>query len=299
MFKDGDRICFFGDSITANGIWMSEVYQILRKKYKLKCFNCAVSGATATQGADYLYGECLIYNPTHVFVMYGMNDFGLWLYAKDSESIENLEEQRMERIRLHKENYEAVIKAIKDFGCEVIIGLPTPYDEKSHVETESVPYQALLEMGAEYQLEIAKKYDCKVINFKDILKPIIEERHIISEDRVHPNEEGYHIMAQIFLKELGEIHETDFDTPFEYEAWNKERFDIEFNELKGLNYVELCVGYKDGKERRTPEELKEFVKADYETKEDKECFVAKAYSDFLDHGEKRNWIRGEVIKRTI
>ena len=299
LFKDGDIVCFLGDSITANGLWMAEVYQTLRKKYKIKCFNCGVSGATATHGADYLYSECLIHNPTHVFVMYGMNDFDLWLYGKDSVNIANIEEQRLERIRLHKENYEAVIKAIKAFGCEVIIGLPTPYDEKSNVEKEAVPYQAVLEMGAMFQLEIAKKYNCRVVNFKDNLLPLIGKRNIIREDRVHPTDEGYHIMAQIFLKEIGETDECDFDTPFVFESWNKERFDIEFTGLKGLNYVELCVGYKDGQKRRTPEELREFIMADYERQQDKEGFIATAYRDYLDHGEMRNKIRGEVIKRTI
>jgi len=299
MFKDGDRICFLGDSITANGIWMSEVYQILRKKYKLKCFNCGVSGATATQGADYLYSECLIYNPTHVFVMYGMNDFDLGLYSVESKNTENLEEKKAEKIRLHKENYEAVIKAIKDFGCEVIIGLPTPYDEKSKVEREAIPYQCVLEMAAQFHVEMAEKYNCSVVNFKDALLSLLEKKNIIGEDRVHPNEEGYHIMAQIFLKELGEIDATDFDTPFEFEPWNKERFDIEFGQLKGLNFVELCIGYKEGKKRRTPDELREFIKSDYEKQADKNGFIATAYRNYLDHGEKRNWIRGEVIKRTI
>lgn len=299
MFKDGDIVCFLGDSITANGLWMAEVYQTLRKKYKIKCFNCGVSGATATQGADYLYSECLIHNPTHVFVMYGMNDFGLWLYGKDSANIKNILEQREERIRLHKENYEAVIKAIKDFGCEIIVGLPTPYDEKSDRDIEAVPYQSLLEMGADYQLKIAQNYGCTVVNFKDNLLNLLDKKNIIGPDRVHPTDEGYHIMAQIFLKEIGETDECDFDTPFVFEPWNKERFDIESNGMKGLNFVELCIGYKDGKERRTIEELREFIKADYETKEDKEGFVATAYRDYLDHGEMRNKIRGEVIKRTI
>ena len=34
MFKDGDILCFLGDSITASGLWESEVYQILRKNIK-------------------------------------------------------------------------------------------------------------------------------------------------------------------------------------------------------------------------------------------------------------------------
>ena len=33
MFKDGNIVCFLGDSITAAGLWEAEVYQFLRKKF--------------------------------------------------------------------------------------------------------------------------------------------------------------------------------------------------------------------------------------------------------------------------
>ena len=55
MFHDNDVICFLGDSITANGLWMSEVYQVLRKKYKVRCYNCGVSGSTARCAKQYLH----------------------------------------------------------------------------------------------------------------------------------------------------------------------------------------------------------------------------------------------------
>ena len=49
MFQKNDIICFLGDSITANGMWMAEIYQTLRKTVPVKCYNCGVSGATAEQ----------------------------------------------------------------------------------------------------------------------------------------------------------------------------------------------------------------------------------------------------------
>lgn len=302
MFKDGDILCFLGDSITASGLWESEVYQILRKKYKIKCYNCGVSGASANQAINYLHSECLIYNPDYVFVMYGMNDFGLWLYSNECEKTEEIEKQKKERIRLHKESYECLIKSIMDFGATPVVCLPTPYDEISPVEKEAVPYQQILEQGAQIQLEIANKYGLQVVNFKDNLKPLLGKRNIISEDRVHPNEEGYHIMAQIFLKETGQIDECDFDTPFEFEDWNKERYLLESTEIKAIRYVDLCVRYCDGAYNntcKTNEELVEFIKEDYKNHPNKELFVPTAYMKYLDHGDKYNQIRGEVIKRTI
>ena len=74
MFQKKDIICFLGDSITANGMWMAEIYQILRKIVPIKCYNCGVSGATAEQATKYLHSRCLIHNPDYVVMMYGIND---------------------------------------------------------------------------------------------------------------------------------------------------------------------------------------------------------------------------------
>ena len=49
MFKKNDIVCFLGDSITAKGLWMAEVYQSIRKTCAVKCYNCGVSGITATK----------------------------------------------------------------------------------------------------------------------------------------------------------------------------------------------------------------------------------------------------------
>ena len=81
MFLEKDIICFLGDSITANGRWMAEVYQYLRKKYKVKCYNCGFSGGTALNASYYLNSECLIYNPDYVSIMFGINDIRISLYG--------------------------------------------------------------------------------------------------------------------------------------------------------------------------------------------------------------------------
>ena len=72
MFKDKDVICFLGDSITANGLWMAEVYQELRKKYKVKCYNIGVSGGRIFMAEKCLYSRCLAFNPDYVTVSFGI-----------------------------------------------------------------------------------------------------------------------------------------------------------------------------------------------------------------------------------
>ena len=85
MFQDGDVLCFLGDSITANGRWMAEVYQNLREKYGVKCYNCGVSGGMTEFALFYLDSQCLVHSPDYVVMMFGINDIYRELYTDGNE----------------------------------------------------------------------------------------------------------------------------------------------------------------------------------------------------------------------
>lgn len=299
MFKDRDIVCFLGDSITANGLWQAEVYQILKKKYKIKCYNCGVSGATAETSIGYLYSECLIYNPDYVVLMLGMNDFNMGLYSKNSANLVDLKERQEERFNIHTEKYETIIKECKEFGAEVIICLPTPYDDITEYDAEVLSYQQPLNKAADFQIVMAEKYGCNVVNFKDNMRLMLGKRKIIREDRVHPTEDGYHIMAQLFLKELNEINECDFDTPFEFEDWNKLRYDAEMQNHK-LNFIELNDTYFDGYAKdKSVDEIKEIAKKRLDAYDGDSVFIQQAYQEYIEKGHMRSKNRGKTIKYTI
>lgn len=299
MFKDKDVICFFGDSITASGLWEAEVYQFLRKKYKIKCYNCGVSGGSARRAKGYLYSECLIYNPDYVVLMFGMNDCNIELYAEEQAEPETLEERREEFFRIHRESYEEIIQNCIKAGSEVIICLPTPYDEVRKHETKVIHYQKALEKAAEFQIEMAEKYNCFVVNFKDNMLPLLEYNEIIRADRVHPTEFGYHVMAQVFLKEIGEIEKCDFDTPFEFEEWNIKRREWEIK-IHKLNYVELCDSYDDGYSKgKSVDEIKDIVRKKLENYKGDNEFICNAYTEYIEKGHLRLKYKGEIVKNTI
>ena len=81
MFWEKNVVCFLGDSITASGLWMAEAYQHLRRSHKMKIFNCGVSGGTATNALLHMHSQCLVYNPTHVVIMFGVNDIARTNYT--------------------------------------------------------------------------------------------------------------------------------------------------------------------------------------------------------------------------
>ena len=299
MFRDNDVICFLGDSITAGGLWMGEVYQVLRKKYKLRCFNCGVSGGAASRAERYLHANCLIYNPDYVVINFGVNDSGSWLLSKTHEHVSDKKEQLDKFFNIHKECYESIVKECTERGVKVIIALPVPYDEISDFETENLKCQFLLDRMVEFQKELAVKYNCAGVDFTTPFKERLGKAPVIREDRVHPTPFGYHAMAQIFLRDTGEISECDFDTPFEFEPWNLERYNAE-QILHKINYVEYCDLFELGWAKGTSsEEKKKIARERYDKREIKDDFISLAYLEYIDKNDNRAKLIGDVVRLTI
>ena len=128
--------------------------------------------------------------------------------------------------------------------------------------------------------------------------PMLGKEPIINDDRVHPSEYGQHVMAQIFLKEIGQVDECDFKTPFEFEEWNKLRFEAE-SKNRRLNYVELCDTYYDGYAlNKSVDEIKEIVKERLENYKGDSVYIAGAYAEYIELGHLRVKNKGEIVKLT-
>ncbi|MBQ4630366.1 MAG: hypothetical protein IJB70_05225 [Clostridia bacterium] len=299
MFKDRDIICFLGDSITAAGMWMAEVYQILRKKYKIKCFNCGVSGGSARKAVQYIQSECLIHNPDYVSVMFGINDIDRLLYIKENENLENLVELKKQAIDCCVKSYEGIVEQIMESGATPIICIPVPHDQVSDVPAENCDCQSAMDILEVEFRKIAQKYDCPIVDFKAAFMPLLGQEGIMNPDRVHPTEKGHHIMAQTFLHDLGEIDSVDFETPFEFEEWNKKRYETE-HKLHEINFVEYAalfdVGWSQGK---TFEEKKQIAKERYDEAEDKSLFIPSAYLSYIENIDNRFRMKGDIAKLTI
>lgn len=298
MFKNRDIICFFGDSITANGTWIAEIYQYLRTKYKIKCFNCGNAGASAYKAVDYLHSNCLNYNPDFVVTMFGINDIVHWLYSEKNKDFPNRQQTLDYYFNLHVEKYEQLIKEIKENGAEIIMCLPVPYDEISNFDSENLFCQARLDEAIEHQKRIAQKYGCHIVDFRNKIMPYLPEKILYNDDRVHPNDLGHHYMAQIFLNEIGEKDTLDFDTPFVYEEWNKIRHDAE-RKYKPIDYVEFCDIYEYWVKNLTNEEKKQVVRERLEKYEDKTQYIPSSYQKYIDNIDIRQRLVGDVVKLTI
>ena len=299
MFRDRDIVCFFGDSITANGMWIAEIYQYLRTKYQIKCYNCGVSGGMTVKADKFIYANSLSYNPDYVITMFGINDIARWFYSKSYENLENRQELLDKALEDHKIAYESIINKIIASGATPIVCTPPPYDEINESPEENLKCQFRMKEALAFQKELAKKYNLLVIDFHKVMEAMLTTHTIILPDRVHPNELGHRVMAQVFLKEVGEKDEIDFETPFVMEDWNKKRKAAEAY-YKPMDYVEFCDIFELGWAlNKTNNEKRAIVQERYDKWEDKSSYIPSAYKFYIDNIDFRQKLVGDVVELTI
>ena len=298
MFKNGDIVCFLGDSLTAAGSWEAEVYQHYRNKINIKCYNCGIAGATAELASDYLYSVCLSKNPTHVVIMFGANDICMEAYSENY-----IKSDKNERIyaalKIHREKMEYLINSCQTFGAKVTLCTTLPYDQINESPTENFMCQKGLDDCAEIVFELAKKYSLRVIDFRSHFLPLLSTVKPISQDRQHPTPHGYHIMAQVFLYEAGEIAKPSFDSPFVIEKWNQERQSVE-KTLKLLDFIDYVWLYREAtKNEWTVTDKIEKCRELLENEQDKLSYFALCYKAYIAHAKKKDQLIGELTRRTV
>ena len=298
MFKEGDVVCFLGDSLTAAGSWEAEVFQHYRSIFNIKFYNCGVSGATACLASDYLYSLCLSKNPTHVVVMFGANDIAKEAYSP-SYTAPDKYTRIADALNTHAEKMERIINDCLDFGCTVTLCTTLPYDEVNESKTENLMCQKGLDDCADIVFSLASKYSLRVIDFRKYFLPMLSTLKPISADRQHPTQHGYHIMAQIFLYEAGMIDKLDYDTPFVIEKWNQERQSIE-KTLKLLDFIDYVWLYRESIEKSwTTSEKIEKCRELLENESDVLGYFALCYKAYIAHARKKDALIGELTRRTV
>jgi len=78
-FRDGDRVCFVGDSITKQGGYHAQIllfYATRLPEVRVQMWNCGIAGDTAAGGVKRYDWDIAPHKPTVVSIMMGMNDVG-------------------------------------------------------------------------------------------------------------------------------------------------------------------------------------------------------------------------------
>jgi lysophospholipase L1-like esterase len=208
--KNGDKICFIGDSITAMGTSKPHGYvQLAVAGLKANGIevqwqsNCG--GGHTSQGViDRFMPATLKYKPDFVTIVIGTNDVGHQKVAKDGTVSEGSNGVLLPR---YKKNYREFTEKFTQAGIQVLIITPPPHGEPmdSARDIRLRPYVAFLN-------DFAKEKGYPIVDLHKMMRAEIvrrskatgeEPRYIVTCDGCHMNPIGDTIMARAILQAYG------------------------------------------------------------------------------------------------
>ncbi len=224
-FPDNSRVCFIGDSLTAQNQILPRVIDHYNKYFgnsNIRFFNCGTSGGTYKTAIEFFYVDVLSHNPTHAVVAFGVNDSNRW--ALESERSES----RYLNLKSFYENFKKEVKIycdmLKEHGVEIIICTPAPYDE--YTITDQPSSKGGFALIAEYANVVrifAKEKEIALCDYHAFITEQLQfdNEPIYSNDHVHPIEHGYYLMAKCFLDFQGLTIDKENNIPDYFNVWKE------------------------------------------------------------------------------
>jgi lysophospholipase L1-like esterase len=201
LIRDGDRVVFYGDSITEFHNYTRPFQDYVYARYperKIRFFNAGWSGDKTGGALNRLERDVLWLKPTVVTICFGMND---GLYTALTDFILNT----------YRTNLDGIVKALTDKGVRVIVFSPPPvdYDRQGSRPLREAKYNENLEALGNAGREVAQKYGATYI---DIIHPLLAAQaalkaknagYTMIPDSIHPDEKGGVAMAGAMLLGMG------------------------------------------------------------------------------------------------
>ncbi len=212
-FKDGDRVCFIGDSITHQAYYHTQILLFYATRFphmRLEAWNCGLAGDTAAGSVRRYAWDIAPRKPTVATVMLGMNDVGRHLYAGD-KSGPQVEAQRQRAIDGHIANLGKLAALLAQDGTRIIFITPSLFDQTGQQTTERLAgvNDALIDCGAGAR-KLAAQYGAGLVDFNGPMEALNAAGQakdpaftIVGADRVHPGPVGHLVMAYLFLRAQG------------------------------------------------------------------------------------------------
>lgn len=209
IFADLERIVFAGDSVTDAGStqpvgeamfeglgngYVRVIDNMLAAYYpkiRIRVTNAGISGNKSRDLLQRFEKDVIDLNPDWVSICIGVND--VWRQF-DLPAIPESWVLPDE----YEKNVERMILSIKDKVKGIFI--LTPFYIEPNKEDMM---RARIDEYVEICKNLARKHNCKLINFQKMFDEYCSIRHssYIAWDRVHPNKVGATLMAREFLKE--------------------------------------------------------------------------------------------------
>jgi len=205
--QEGDRVVFYGDSITAQRLYTRFVEDIVltrNPQMHVSFWNAGVPGDTAYGGytgdvPTRLKRDMLPHRPTVVTVMLGMND-GYYM------------EFNPKYLEIFENGYRQLLASFKNTAPSARVALisPTPYDEATH-GTEFPHYNETISHHAAFVKELAtsshlgfsdfNRTETALLQAGKVKNPLLAK--LLIADRIHPGEASQWVMAAALARSLG------------------------------------------------------------------------------------------------
>jgi lysophospholipase L1-like esterase len=203
--KDGDRVVFYGDSITAQRLYTARVEEYVLTRFpnmRVAFFHAGVGGDRVSGGGsgpidERLTRDVIRLKPTVVTVMLGMNDAG---YQPFDQAIFD------EYARGYRHILDRLQKEVP--GVRLTLIQPSPFDDVTRAPAFEGGYNEVLRRYADFVATLAGERGAQVVDFNaPVVRAMVRlnaantqlARQILP-DRVHPGEAGHWIMAEALLR---------------------------------------------------------------------------------------------------
>lgn len=206
FLKAGDRVVFYGDSITDQRLYTTytETYVVTRfPRMDVSFIHSGWGGDRVTGGGGgpidvRLKRDVIAYKPTVVTVMLGMNDAS---YQPFNQAI----------FDTYANGYTHLVEAVKEAlpGVRMTLIAPSPFDDVTRPPGFEGGYNAVLVRYGQFVKELAAKAH---VGFADLNSSVVEATKKafatdaknapnLNGDRVHPGPAGQLLMAAALLRD--------------------------------------------------------------------------------------------------
>lgn len=205
-FSDGERVVFYGDSITHGGryIYYLQAFQDLRHPgSNVRLINGGRSGDTAGGGLHRFARDIVPLKPDRAFIMFGMNDIGRdnWKSAAPSEKETAARTRSTEAYRT---NMTKLADRFAAAHVKTVLVTPSPFDQYGVFKKENIPFcnDPGLATCAAFVRSLASSRNLGLVDLHapmtQMFKDHANDYHFCG-DRVHPGPEGHLVMAALVL----------------------------------------------------------------------------------------------------
>lgn len=203
--KNGDRVVFYGDSITDQRLYttFTETYVVTRfPRLDVTFVHSGWGGDRVTGGGggridQRLSRDVFAYKPTVMTVMLGMNDASYRAY--DPKIFDT-----------YARGYEHIVDSVKSHlpGIRMTLIQPSPFDDVTREPNFEGGYNAVLVRYGEFVKELAAKNGLDVADLntsvveatKKAFASDPENAKKLNPDRIHPGPSGQLLMSAALLK---------------------------------------------------------------------------------------------------